>query len=352
MTVPLAPVATDRPAEPRSTWWRRADGVRSLITIAVVAACIGIGIQLSFLAFVMAIFSGLVGLVFIPVILFLVSLAAVAAVRTIFGRGRALGTLSVVALAAVLTVTAALRLNTPPIEWTWLPVVTNPIVAIAAVSAASLGLFLRPWWIRVIGGVAAAAALTFIFVPAIQESWQARVAAGVQQQAEAAEDQRIAEKDAAFETYLAESQHPAVPDLPGLTVWEIDAGPEYTTTVVSSPSGGSLNIWVDATGMYETNEASPCWHLMPDPGKGYNLEETLDDYAYFCVRDERGWSRIDGTAAARVFDGKLVTVLPSGTNGVSPSPDEVEQAISSIRFMDDEEFRAAARESFYASYTG
>ncbi|MFG6445850.1 hypothetical protein ACFXQA_11335 [Microbacterium sp. P07] len=352
MTAPPVPVAADRRPVPRSTWWRRADGVRSLVTIAVVAACIGIGIQLSFLAFVMAIFSGLVGLVFIPVILFLVSLATVAAVRTIFGRGRALGTLSVVALAAVLTVTAALRLNAPPIEWTWLPLLANPIVAIAAISAASLGLFLRPWWIRVIGGVAAAGALTFLFVPAIQEAWEAQLAAGVQQQADAAEDQRMAEKDAAFETYLAESQHPAVPDLPGLTVWEVNAGPEYTITSVSAPSGGSLEIWVNATGTHETNEASPCWLMLPDPGKGFNMEETLDDYAYFCVRDERGWSRIDGTAAARVFDGKLVTVLPSGTNGVPPSPDEIEQAISAIRFMDDEEFRAAARDSFYASYTG
>lgn len=204
----------------------------------------------------------------------------------------------------------------------------------AAVAATALGIALGPLWLRLVGAVAAVGALVLLASllapdppPVVEDTAQQQI-------------------DANYEYYIEQGIFPYTTDAPGSEVVGVfDYGPK--SVLITTASGGVVEIITDRTPTVDKFEAWPCWFIS-DPNMGLEDTDVLADYSEWCAADAAGWTRVDGLGRALPMDGGLVAVksadqyligLSEGTRpGIAA---EVDAIASSLRMMTEAEVRAA-----------
>ncbi|MBO9627531.1 MAG: hypothetical protein J7484_14310 [Microbacterium sp.] len=192
--------------------------------------------------------------------------------------------------------------------------------------AVSLGLFLGPWPIRILGALAAAAAIAFMAVQPTNAQRQAEAAAQ-------AEDQREVEPLSAA---IDQGRAPLVADTAG---WRI--------ALVSASSGYAMSWLVGEDGAVAIVTAVPiptnaldskaCTTMAP-PGSG--LAGDGDRMPVWCLRTDTGWARADGLGIAYLDQDRLVALhsavddeMQRVGSGQPASAGDIAELIDSLRPM-------------------
>jgi hypothetical protein len=333
------------PRRERGSWWQ------SLLVVALTTAVLSFAIPQAVNVYILAAFSQAPEFLLWLIPGWAIACTLTLAATRVSGRLRWIGAVVAPSVAAAVVAMYVMRGGPFPYDWISVPLPSWVAVLIAALAALTLGLFLSPWWMRAVGAIALIAASVFVFVPAIQESWLAWEQKAQDEAADERELRELAEREESFENYIAQSLPPAVAAGEGVVIDSVLVSAQFTTTYFVTASGAAITTIVDGTGTWNTNDAYPCW-ILADETTPFDTADSLADLSSWCVRDETGWRRPDGTGAARVIDDRLVVVRPARANEIAgpraTSPGDVSEVAASLRFLTSTEFAAAAREGYFA----
>ncbi len=250
------------------------------------------------------------------------------------GRSSILASLLTAAVGAVLTVGLFVAVGPEDGWWTLSPI---PPVA-GVVSALVAGLFLPRWWLRAVGGTALVVAVAMLAVPNAIASAQHRAEVDAAAEAAAA---------AALEQRVTTSTLPFITELPGSSVWDVQAGDYISRVRVVTADGGGL--WLDTVGESpDTGRAAlGCWLLVGDLGI-FDETVTMEHYAGVCERvGADRWQTTDGTGLAVAREGVLVLAsamtqdVAEGSGASRPaSASELSDAAEHLRLITRDELRS------------
>lgn len=323
-------------------WWR------ALAVVALTTVIIAVAINAALSAFIWAAFAGEMFVLYaVPIGAFVAACVLSLVATRVTGRFRWGPGLLAPALATAILLVYLARGRGFPIDWLGPIVPAWPAFLLAGVAALAASALLRAVWSRIAGGVAALSVVLFLAVPGIQASWYAADDAAAARAEAEREERARAEREAAFENYLEHAVPPAAPD--AAMIEEVRGAREYTTTFLVTSSGAAITTIADATGTWERNDAYPCW-ILANGSETFPDSATLAELSSWCTRDADGWARTDGTATARVLDGRLVVVRIARADEVvgtrEATPEDVAEVTASVRMLTPAEFRAAARDDF------
>lgn len=307
----------------------------------ITAGVLWVGIYVGAWAMLVALFGMRFGLA--VAVLAVVATAVVLALvlRRRRARFRVSAAVTVTGVTAATQLMIATMFGTLPMIW--VPPGFELVYVLGAVAGALLlGVFLGPRWIRALGGLAAVV-LVAVAVAAL---------APERSEVDLSEPRSEEEQFAEFQVLRKDA---LVSDAAGSTVVQVvspgGAGP---IALIVTADGGVVEI------MHQVHQ--PPWesraHIYPCVAiadVGMDLQETdeIDDYAHWCVPDDEGWARTDGTGFARMRDGNYFTVQSADdfyvtlANGQRPAnAREVAVAVKSVRPVTEQELRVAFDNSF------
>jgi hypothetical protein len=280
-------------------------------------------------AVVLALFGNPLMLVAIPVAAIGLAAVIVGISKALTGRLNILGAVTVTILLTALGATGFLNSALDP-----LPMQTDmpAHLAICALSATALGLFLRPWPLRIIGAAAGVGAV--LFSSSLPTGAEEAQEYNAQLEADTRQDNLEY-----FDTY---GVLPLVTDLDGWSNPLVRATGGDAITWMKSDTGAVADVLVSGHVDEATMDARfGCTWIHRD---GDNNTPLPDGTYEWCVHTGSQWARPDGTGIAFIRDNTLVTLNAGDdfdirdTAGDRPATaQEVAALFGSLREMTDAE---------------
>jgi len=291
------------------------------------------GLYVGMSAFVAVLFGAIAGLAGIVIVMASVVAVLVAVIKAATGRRRVGAAIVVTLFTWVGQAVALAQFDQIPMMWVSPGLdLVYPVVAMCG--AFALGVFLGPRWVRVAGAVAALS-IVVVSVSAVRDG-----TAGFDLGNGSSYEEQLAR-------FTLLNSGTLVADAPEFEVVLVRHSGAYTAWEKTS-GGGVVQISYDAR-QPDADVASvyPCWALRYGR-MGLKSTDAVEDFADWCVPDDEGWARTDGTGFARLRDGQYVTVKSADPEYVrfagaprTANPAEVALALATLRPITDDEMRAA-----------
>lgn len=203
-------------------------------------------------------------------------------------------------------------------------------VAVCAMAALSLGLFLGPWPLRIAGALSAIGLITLLALgPSPAES------AAVERAEAAAE-----ELDAARAQWLASGRFPLVTDLPGWSNVEVRATGSDAETWVRSEAGAVARI-ITQWDTPAPDALAPCNFI---GGPALEWDRGHGQLPTWCINSGNRWERSDGSAVFVFDEGTTTWITAHGgyeaerVGGTEPaSAQDIAALFGSLRTMSHED---------------
>lgn len=319
----------------------RVGTVRAVGAIALAAGVLSIGFWICTWQIFVALFTGVGPLVVVAVTGAAALLVILVELRAVTGRWRIGAALVAVLSALAVLVAGALRTG----GWGVLFALQNGLVFLlfGVVCALTVGLFIGPRWMRIVGAVALVVVVAFAAAP-----WSFT-------QADAEPDPSVA-LDAHFDEIIATSQAPVVPDHPDDVVEALEPAPWNTVAWVRAYDGAALTIEASGGNTASEDPGLPCGSMLK-PTEGFEPPITIEDFGGACARDGSQWVTADGTARA-MWLGDVLVVLRAADPAAFAEPqaaraataDDLAVAATRLRTLDETEFRELYRPQWDAAH--
>ncbi len=298
------------------------------------AAAVGVlwvGLYVGMSAFMAVLFGAFVGLVGIVIVMVLVVVVLATIIKAATGRRRVGAAIAVTLFAGVAQAVALAHFGQIPMMWVQ-PGLDLVYPVIAVFGALALGLFLGPWRVRVAGAVAALS----IVVVAVSVFKSEPV--GFDPSNGSSPKEELAR-------FTMLNSGTLVADAPGFEVVRVRRSGAYTAWE-KTPGGGVVQISYDVRPPDEdVASVYPCWTLRYGQ-MGLKSTDAIEDFADWCVPDDEGWARTDGTGFTRLRDGEYVTVKSADDVNVrfagaprTANPADVALALATLRPITEDEMR-------------
>ncbi|MET0734239.1 MAG: hypothetical protein ABWY55_01140 [Microbacterium sp.] len=284
--------APDGPASPVGTPARYLQALAVFVgaTVAMLIADFAVS-----RLFVIAAFGGgpamLIG---IPVVGVLLILVIAGLMKAITGAYRMPAAITVAVLLGAFGAYGVLSGILDPLIWTGDETFALH-VAICALTALALGLFLGPWPLRALGGGAVIAAIVILAVSPT----------GAEQIAQEAAESEAAQAAERLEYFRTDGTLPVLADLAGWRNARVHAAGSDAMTWVISDDGAVAQLYVAGHADPAQVGTSPCMFISRPGDAGAASPDVLPDW---CLRTATGWSRSDGTGLAFIEGDRLITV--------------------------------------------
>lgn len=291
------------------------------------------GVYVGMSAFVAVLFGGFVGLAGVAIVMVVVVAVLAGIAKAATGRRRVGAAIVVTLFAGAAQAGALAHFGEIPMMWVRPGLdLVYPVVALCG--AFVFGAFLGPRWVRVAS--AAAALATAVAAVSVLGAGSAEFDLG---NGSSPEEQFARFKLRNSGTLVAEAQ--------GFEVVRVHRAGAYTAWE-RTPGGGVVEIaYYDRPPEADVAAVYPCWTLRYGQ-MGLDSTAKVEDFADWCVPDDEGWTRTDGTGFARLRGDVYVTVKSADDVNVqfagasrTASPAEVALALAALRPITEEEMRVA-----------